>query len=81
MYVLECTTAGGRVSVHVGIALDVHARVRQHAAGQVKATRGRTVQLLGHSDPLPHGDALRMEASMKRQPPSQKRQVAARWSR
>ena len=51
VYVLQCTTGAGRKTVHVGIALDVHARLTDHQAGRVKATRGRAVVLLGHSHP------------------------------
>lgn len=80
VYVLACTTRAGRTTVHIGIALDVAARVQQHRAGRVKATRGREVTLLGHSPPMTHGEALRTEHRMKRQPPSVKREQAARWS-
>lgn len=79
VYIIECTSASGRVTLHVGIARDVPARVAQHSAGRVKATRGREVKLLGYSPPMAHGDALRMEHLMKRQPPSAKREQAARW--
>jgi predicted GIY-YIG superfamily endonuclease len=79
VYVLECTTRGGRVTLHVGVALDVYARAVQHCNGRVKATRGRAVRLLAHSSPMPHGDALRREAELKRAGPEAKRAVVADW--
>lgn len=79
VYLLACTTRAGRTTIHVGIARDVLARVQQHRAGRVKATRGREVKLLGHSPPMPHGEALRTEYRMKRLPPSVKRKQAASW--
>jgi putative endonuclease len=77
VYVIEGTTEGGRVTVHVGIALDVSRRVHAHATGKVKATRGRTIRWLGNSPRMPFGEALALEASLKKRRASAKRAWAA----
>ena len=73
VYVIECRARTGRVTVHVGIALRVALRVFEHATGMVVATRGRLVTWLGNSERMPHGDALRLEAQLKKKSPYQKR--------
>ena len=75
VYIIECTSRTGRVTIHVGIALDVERRVAEHRSGLVKATRGRRVRLVGYSSPMEKGEALRMEAFLKKQPPMMKRKV------
>lgn len=73
VYILECKAASGRVTVHVGIALDPHRRLLDHKSGKVKATRGRSIQLLGCTDTMPIGEALSAEACLKKLPPNKKR--------
>ncbi len=53
---------------YTGIALDVEDRLDRHNAGEgAKFTRGRGPWRLVHVEgPLPHGDALRREAAIKR---------------
>ncbi|EME71457.1 excinuclease ABC subunit C [Paramagnetospirillum caucaseum] len=53
---------------YTGIALDVADRLARHNAGEgAKFTRGRGPWRLAHLEgPLPHGDALRREAAIKR---------------
>lgn len=53
---------------YTGIALDVAERLARHNAGEgAKFTRGRGPWRLVHVEgPLPHGDALRREAAIKR---------------
>ena len=80
VYVLECTTKSGRVTTHVGISLDVRRRVEDHRCGKVKATRGRSIELLGHSSALRHSDALRLEMDMKKLPAHEKRAWATMWA-
>ena len=78
VYVLECTTRTvRRVTVHVGIALDVAKRVEQHRRGEVKATRGREIVWLGNSGRMSHPAALRLEVELKKLRPVQKRAWAA----
>jgi len=77
VYVLEATASTGRVTVHVGIAKDVPARILQHHKGKVTATKGRKIKWLGNSAPMPHGVALALEASLKKLPPAKKRSWAA----
>lgn len=75
VYLLECR--GGRI--YTGIARDVELRVRAHAAGTgARFTRAHPPQRLLASFQLPgHGDALRVEAAIKRLSPAAKREVAA----
>ena len=80
VYIIECTAKTRRVTVHVGIALDVHKRMGDHRAGRVKATRGRQIVCLGFTSPMNHGAALAMEAMMKQMPPGEKRLFAAKWN-
>ena len=77
VYVLECVAKTGRISVHVGIAKDVSQRLGDHKSGKVKATRGRGIRCLGYSQPMPHGEALMLEAKLKKQTPQQKRTWAS----
>jgi predicted GIY-YIG superfamily endonuclease len=79
VYILECTASTGRVTVHVGISIDVGRRVRQHKHGEVKQTRGRRVGLLGYSEAMGKGDALRKEAALKKLKPGPKRAQAEQW--
>jgi putative endonuclease len=53
---------------YTGIALDVEDRLARHNGGEgAKFTRGRGPWRLAHVEgPLPHGDALRREAAIKR---------------
>lgn len=55
-------------TAYTGIALDVADRLARHNAGEgAKFTRGRGPWRLAHVEgPLPHGDALRREAAIKR---------------
>lgn len=73
VYVLECKASTGRVTIHVGIAIDPNKRLLDHRAGRVKATRGRSIQLLGCTDAMPIGEALAAEACIKKLPPNKKR--------
>jgi predicted GIY-YIG superfamily endonuclease len=78
VYVIECTSrVSGRVTIHVGIAKDVSKRISDHRCGKVRATRGRNIRWLGNSEKMPHGDALRLEAKLKKLRPLQKREWAA----
>jgi predicted GIY-YIG superfamily endonuclease len=78
VYVLECTAKTGRVTIHVGISKNPATRVEQHRAGMVKATRGRSIELLGVSDMMAHRDALRLEVALKAMDPQRKRSWARR---
>lgn len=53
---------------YTGIALDVADRLARHNAGEgARFTRGRGPWRLIHVEgPLPHGDALRREAAIKK---------------
>lgn len=53
---------------YTGIAKDVATRLAQHNGGTgARFTRGRGPWRVVHSEgPLPHGDALRREAAIKR---------------
>lgn len=53
---------------YTGIAKDVAARLAQHNGGTgARFTRGRGPWSVRHVEgPLPHGDALRREAAIKR---------------
>ena len=55
-------------TTYTGIAKDVDARLDAHNAGSgAKFTRGRGPWTVVYSEgPLPHGDALRREAAIKR---------------
>lgn len=79
VYILECVTDSGRVTVHVGVALDPNARLRQHQAGKVKATAGRMIHRLGVSPPMGQREAMRLESRLKCLPPSAKREQATAW--
>jgi predicted GIY-YIG superfamily endonuclease len=76
VYVIECTARTRRVTVHVGIAKDVARRVGEHKRGKVRATKGRAVVWLGNSERMLHGDALRLEAQLKKLRPVQKMEWA-----
>jgi putative endonuclease len=78
VYVIECTAKTGRVTVHVGIAMNVAKRVSQHRAGKVGATKGREIVWLGNSERMTHGDALRLEAQLKKLRPVQKMEWATK---
>lgn len=64
LYLVE--TAGG--SLYTGITTDVARRLVEHEAGRgAKALRGRGPLRLVHHEPVgSHGDALRLEADIKR---------------
>ena len=55
-------------TLYTGIAKDVDARCDAHNAGKgARFTRGRGPWTVAHVEgPLPHGDALRREAALKR---------------
>jgi len=75
VYLLECR--GGRI--YTGIARDVALRLQAHAAGTgARFTRAHPPQrLLASVEVGGHGDALRVEAAIKRLAPEAKRQIAA----
>jgi predicted GIY-YIG superfamily endonuclease len=77
VYIIECISPNGRVTVHVGIAKDVARRIHEHRSGKVRATRGKTVKWLGNSERMVQGDALRLEMKLKKLNPKQKRTWAA----
>jgi len=82
VYIIECTADSGRVTLHVGIALDVHKRLEDHRAGKVKATRGRSIRLMGYtSNPKAHGDALAIEHMLKQFTPADKLAMVAKWNK
>lgn len=62
-------------TLYTGISTDVARRVAQHEAGRgAKALRGRGPLVLVHQEPVgSHGDALRLEAEVKRLPAVRKR--------
>ncbi|MGR2740232.1 GIY-YIG nuclease family protein [Billgrantia sp. Q4P2] len=64
-----------RGTLYTGITTDVARRVAQHEAGQgAKALRGRGPLALVHQEPVgSHGDALRLEAEIKRLSAARKR--------
>ncbi|WP_163559433.1 GIY-YIG nuclease family protein [Halomonas sp. NO4] len=64
LYVIE--TAGG--ALYTGITTDVARRLAQHAAGRgAKALRGRGPLTLVHQEAVgSRGEALRLEAAVKR---------------
>ena len=71
LYLLE--TAGG--ALYTGITTDVDRRLAEHAAGRgAKALRGRGPLTLRHREPVgSHGEALRLEAEIKRLSATRKR--------
>ena len=79
VYILEAKAKSGRVTVHVGIALNVGRRIIEHQQGAVKATRGKTITRLGNSDAMPQSDALRLEMKLKKLSAGEKRAQAAAW--
>lgn len=82
VYLLEATARTGRVTVHVGIALDPARRMEDHRAGRVKQTRGRSIALIGVSPaPVSKSKALQVEAHLKTLSPANKRRVARSWNR
>lgn len=64
VYVLR----NGAGTLYTGIAKDVDVRLDAHNAGKgARFTRGRGPWSVAHIEgPLPHGDALRREAALKR---------------
>lgn len=64
LYLIE--TAGG--ALYTGITTHVTRRLAQHESGRgAKALRGRGPLTLVHQEPVgSHGDALRLEAEVKR---------------
>lgn len=71
LYLLE--TAAG--ALYTGITTDVARRLAEHAAGRgAKALRGRGPLTLRHHEPVgSHGEALRLEAQIKRLSATRKR--------
>lgn len=76
VYVIECRSRTGRVTIHVGVALDVARRIHEHACGKVRATRGRLISWLGNSRRMNHFAALRVETRLKKMSPMEKRMWA-----
>lgn len=76
LYLLE--TAGG--SLYTGITTDVERRLAEHAAGRgAKALRGKGPLSLRHREPVgTQGEALRLEAEIKRLSATRKRSWLAR---
>ncbi|WP_110664747.1 GIY-YIG nuclease family protein [Salinicola halophilus] len=74
-YVYLVETAGG--ALYTGVTTDVTRRVEQHARGRgARALRGKGPLTLRHAEYVgAHGDALRLEASIKRLSAAAKR----RW--
>lgn len=64
VYILRCADG----SLYTGIAIDVEARLRQHAAGRgARYTRGRGPLVVVHVERVgKKGDALRREAAIRR---------------
>ncbi|WP_318153153.1 GIY-YIG nuclease family protein [Halomonas sp. LR3S48] len=62
-------------TLYTGITTDVARRVAQHESGRgAKALRGRGPLALVHQELVgSHGDALRLEAEVKRLPAARKR--------
>ena len=74
VYILQCTTEKtNRITLHVGIAKDVSKRLKDHQNNKVKQTRGKQTILINHSEPMEHGEALRLEYWLKKQNPETKR--------
>lgn len=71
VYLLECRNG----SIYTGIATDVEARVAAHAAGKgARYTRANPpLRLLAIFPCTDRGAATRLEAKIKRLPPSRKR--------
>ncbi len=65
VYIILC---GGDYTWYVGIAKDPHKRFKMHAAGKgARYTRGRgPLYLSAYTRFMPHGEALRFEAKVKR---------------
>jgi putative endonuclease len=81
VYLVRCADG----SLYCGIARDVGARIAQHDAGKgAKYTRGRgPLAVVGTRRCASKGDALRLEAAVKREKPEAKlarlrRRVVAR---
>lgn len=76
LYVIE--TAGG--ALYTGITTDVARRLAEHAGGRgAKALRGRGPLTLLHQEAVgSRGEALRLEAAVKRLSPAAKRTWLAR---
>ena len=77
VYLVRCRDG----SLYCGIARDVQARIAMHDAGKgAKYTRGRgPLSLLGTRRCASKGDALRLEAAVKRERTSEKlRRLRAR---
>lgn len=76
VYLVRCADG----SLYTGVAVDVAARVERHNAGTgARYTRGRgPVEVLAVNGPMPHGDALRLEAAVKRRPRRRKLEALAR---
>jgi putative endonuclease len=64
VYIARCADA----SLYVGVARDVRARIAAHDAGRgARYTRGRgPLDVLATRRCATHGDALRLEAALKR---------------
>jgi predicted GIY-YIG superfamily endonuclease len=80
VYILQATSRKGRITVHVGVAKNVSKRIQEHRKNKVKATRGKHIKLLGHSEEKTQGDALRDEMRLKKLTRATKLQTARRWN-
>ena len=76
VYVVRCADG----SLYTGIALDVAARIAAHDAGKgARYTRGRgPVRLCAKKRCASKGDALRLEAAIKKLTRARKEQLARR---
>ena len=75
VYIAECADE----SVYIGIARDVRARIAAHDAGRgARYTRGRgPLKVLATRRCSTHGDALRLEAALKRLGHAERLAIAA----
>lgn len=76
IYILEC--AGGRL--YTGIALDIEARYRAHAAGKgARFTRSYPPQRIVYTRPFPtRSEALKAEHAIKKMTAAAKREMIAK---
>jgi len=77
VYLVECSD----LTLYCGIAKDLAVRLTKHDAGKgAKYTRGRgPVKLVCSRDGLSHGDALRLERAVKKQPRKNKERFLMEW--
>lgn len=77
VYLLQCADR----TLYTGVTRDVNRRVGEHNSGRgARYTRGRgPVILRAVSAAMRRGDALRLEAAVKRLPPRRKARAVAGW--